>query len=271
MLLGLRDKPLGTFDLIVDALGANSAVAPYFAQRTVLPYGALWANVPWPEGGPMSPNALEQRYHRASRMAGLLPIGRRTPDGPRLAAFFWSLRRRANEQPDYAGVPVDLAYPFVALTLLSASAANVRSGIFFAGFAAIVAWGLWRVRPPRYSTVLWSAMMATTIAVAWAGQLGLAEGQRALERVASAWFLDYLRRETDPYRSTTALGQVGELKLSSRIVLRVETATAPPTPHRASPSFYPSARARGKKGIQCRSRRGLEPVSPSYPFLHQTG
>jgi protein-glutamine gamma-glutamyltransferase len=143
--------------------------------------------------------------------------------------FFWSLRRRANEQPDYAGVPVDLAYPFVSLTLLSASAANVRSGIFFGGFAAIVVWALWRVRPPRYSATVWVGAVVTAIALSWAGQLGLAEGQRALERVASAWLLDYLRRETDPYRSTTALGQIGELKLSSRIALRVETAATPPT------------------------------------------
>jgi transglutaminase-like putative cysteine protease len=142
--------------------------------------------------------------------------------------FFWSLRRRANEQPGYAGVPVDLSYPFVALTLLSASAANVRSGIFFAGFAAMVVWGLWGVRPRRYPPVVWGGVMALAIALGWAGQLGLAEGQRALERAASAWLLDYLRHETDPYRSTTALGQVGELKLSSRIVLRVETGATPP-------------------------------------------
>jgi hypothetical protein len=142
--------------------------------------------------------------------------------------FFWSLRRRANEQPDYAGVPVDLAYPFVALTLLSASAANVRSGIFFVGFAAMVVWALWGVRPQRYSVAVWVGAVATAIALGWAGQLGLAEGQRVLERVASAWLLDYLHRETDPYRSTTALGQIGELKLSSRIALRVETAAAPP-------------------------------------------
>ena len=142
--------------------------------------------------------------------------------------FFWSLRRRANEQPGYAGVPVDLSYPFVAMTLLSASAANVRSGIFFAGFAAITVWALWGVRPRRYPRAVWGGMMALAIALGWAGQLGLAEGQRALERAATAWFLDYLRREADPYRSTTALGQVGELKLSSRIVLRVETDAAPP-------------------------------------------
>jgi len=142
--------------------------------------------------------------------------------------FFWSLRRRANVEPDYAGVPVDLAYPFVALTLLSASAANTRSGLFFVGFAAVTVWALWGVRARRYPTPVWIGMIAAALALGFAGQLGLAAGQRALERMATAWFLDYLRREADPYRSTTALGQVGELKLSSRIVLRVETPKTPP-------------------------------------------
>ena len=142
--------------------------------------------------------------------------------------FLWSLRRRANAEPDYAGMPVDLAYPFVALTLLSASAANVRSGLFFVGFAAITVWALWGVRARRYSTPVWLGMVAAALALGWAGQLGLAAGQRALERMATAWFVDYLGREADPYRATTALGQVGELKLSSRILLRVETPTAPP-------------------------------------------
>lgn len=137
--------------------------------------------------------------------------------------FFWSLRRRANERPDYPGIPVDLSYPFAALTLLSASAANVRSGIFFTGFAAVLVWALWGVRARRYPVAVWGGMVALVIALGWGGQLALAAGQRALERAASAWLLDYLRRETDPYRSMTALGQVGELKLSPRIVLRVET------------------------------------------------
>jgi salicylate hydroxylase len=81
------------FDLVVDALGANSPLAAATARRTILPYGALWANVPWPDHGPLLPNALEQRYRRASRMAGILPIGCRAPGEPPLAAFFWSLKR----------------------------------------------------------------------------------------------------------------------------------------------------------------------------------
>jgi transglutaminase-like putative cysteine protease len=144
--------------------------------------------------------------------------------------FFWSLRRRANERADYPRLPVDLSYPFVALTLLSASAANVRTGLFFAGFAAMTAWALWGVRPRRSPPALWALVMAIAIGLGWAGHVGIAEGQRALERAASAWFLDLVRRETDPFRSSTALGQVGELKLSPRIVLRVETTAGAPPP-----------------------------------------
>lgn len=152
--------------------------------------------------------------------------------------FFWSLRRRANDQPDYPGVPVDLAYPFVALTLLSASAANERTGVFFAGFAAMAAWALWGVRPRRYAPALWALVMAGAIGLGWAGHVGIAEAQYALERAASAWFLDLLRRETDPYRSSTALGQVGELKLSPRIVLRVEVPERTPPPARLREAAY---------------------------------
>jgi 2-polyprenyl-6-methoxyphenol hydroxylase-like FAD-dependent oxidoreductase len=47
--------------------------------------------VPWPEGTDFNPNALQQRYLRASRMAGVLPLGRMVTDGPPLAAVFWSL------------------------------------------------------------------------------------------------------------------------------------------------------------------------------------
>jgi len=89
----MSGRRLGSFDLVVDALGARSPLAAPRVRRKVLPYGALWANIPWPPEAAFNANALEQRYFRASRMAGLLPIGGSGPDQPRLAAFFWSLRR----------------------------------------------------------------------------------------------------------------------------------------------------------------------------------
>lgn len=83
----------GGFDLIVDALGANSPLATGIARRTALPYGALWVNVPCIEQWQGLPNALEQRYRRASMMAGVLPVGSCAPGEPPLCAFFWSIRR----------------------------------------------------------------------------------------------------------------------------------------------------------------------------------
>lgn len=84
------------FDLIVDASGARSPIAHDLlahqgSRRTELPWGALWATVPWP-GAPFDEGALEQVYRGASRMIGVLPCGAR-PDSPdRLATFFWSLK-----------------------------------------------------------------------------------------------------------------------------------------------------------------------------------
>ncbi|MEB2843635.1 FAD-dependent monooxygenase [Rhizobiales bacterium RZME27] len=79
-------------DLVIDAMGANSPLGHVPAKE--LGYGALWATVPWPEEGPFHPHELEQRYHRASRMAGVLPVGTAKDGAPRMATFFWSLRNR---------------------------------------------------------------------------------------------------------------------------------------------------------------------------------
>ncbi|MDV3458716.1 NAD(P)/FAD-dependent oxidoreductase [Sphingomonas sp. HF-S4] len=68
-------------DLVIDALGARSPLA---AGGRGLAYGALWATLPWQAG--FDPAALQQRYRRASVMAGVLPTGQGQ------AAFFWSLR-----------------------------------------------------------------------------------------------------------------------------------------------------------------------------------
>ncbi len=80
----------GPYDLVVDALGTRTPLAPPTGRE--LAYGALWASLDWPKDAGFDPHALAQRYERASIMAGVLPIG--TPPGATMpkAAFFWSLR-----------------------------------------------------------------------------------------------------------------------------------------------------------------------------------
>jgi salicylate hydroxylase len=78
------------FDLIIDALGAGTPLAPPTGRA--LAYGALWASLGWPEGSALNGEALEQRYVRASVMVGVLPIGRAPGSERPQAALFWSLR-----------------------------------------------------------------------------------------------------------------------------------------------------------------------------------
>jgi 2-polyprenyl-6-methoxyphenol hydroxylase-like FAD-dependent oxidoreductase len=77
-------------DLAIDAMGANSPIAAKAA--TELGYGALWATVPWPQDGRFRADELEQRYRRASQMAGVLPVGTANAGAMPMATFFWSIR-----------------------------------------------------------------------------------------------------------------------------------------------------------------------------------
>lgn len=90
--IGPDDRRLRPFDLVVDAMGANSTLSPPVARR-VLEFGALWINLPWP-GHPFDAGQLAQRYLGASRMAGVMPVGWVDSPAQPQAAFFWSLRRR---------------------------------------------------------------------------------------------------------------------------------------------------------------------------------
>ncbi|MBZ9908631.1 FAD-dependent monooxygenase [Mesorhizobium sp. BR115XR7A] len=84
----------GPFDLIVDASGARSKLRRCAGSAEAprpLTYGAFWASLGW-RGEGFDEHALLQRYHKASVMIGVLPIGRPEPGAERMAAFFWSLK-----------------------------------------------------------------------------------------------------------------------------------------------------------------------------------
>jgi 2-polyprenyl-6-methoxyphenol hydroxylase-like FAD-dependent oxidoreductase len=76
------------FDFLIDCLGMRSPLSAKPAE--FLEFGALWANVKTCDG--FAGDALEQRYERARKMAGVLPIGSVGEGGEQQAAFFWSLK-----------------------------------------------------------------------------------------------------------------------------------------------------------------------------------
>ncbi|MDI9239401.1 NAD(P)/FAD-dependent oxidoreductase [Lysobacter sp. LF1] len=82
----------GAYDLLIVADGAASSLRGVIAKPALdrpYPWGAQWCLVAqhdWP-----SRDELRQRYVRARRMAGLLPVGTRPGDPTPRLSFFWSL------------------------------------------------------------------------------------------------------------------------------------------------------------------------------------
>lgn len=176
------------------------------------------------EGG--GPRALALLFQRLPMLFALLVACQVYSTAGRvpLSAFFWALRRRARRE-GVASPEVDLAYPFVVLCVLAASAANARTPAFYLGLCALAAWALWPLRSPRVSRGGWAALLVAVAALGWGGQAVLHEGQAQLERLVFDYLFNLVkRRDADPFRSSTALGHLGELKLSDRIVLRVDPA-----------------------------------------------
>ena len=82
----------GPYRLVIDATGARSQLMAQLCtsdHARELAYGAFWATLD-AAAMPFAPNALEQRYDKASVMIGVLPVGRQAPEGRDKIAFFWS-------------------------------------------------------------------------------------------------------------------------------------------------------------------------------------
>ncbi len=96
--------PSPAFDLVVDASGWQTVFDD--AEPNILEFGALWASLPTQPDDPFAGNLLEQRYHRAAQMVGVLPIGKRKDQTSPEVAFFWSLRGDAYAK--WRDTPLDI-------------------------------------------------------------------------------------------------------------------------------------------------------------------
>lgn len=136
-----------------------------------------------------------------------------------LSALFLALRRRKPPPDTDPAQRIDIRFPYLAGCLLAASLAPVRTPWFYVGLCALGAWALWSVRPRRYVPALWGGLLLCVIGLGYAGHLGLNRLQLIIGDVVVDWLVT---SERDPYQATTAIGHIGRLKLSSRIVFRVK-------------------------------------------------
>ncbi|MCZ7641122.1 MAG: hypothetical protein M5U12_36745 [Verrucomicrobia bacterium] len=116
-------------------------------------------------------------------------------------------------------------FPFLALVLFASGASATRSPFFLPLCAAVVSWALWPWRNPRFRTPTWAGLLLLVLGITFAGQQGLLALRAAWQGLESRLAESSGEGRFNQQRNITALGSVGRIKQSGRIVLRVHTAS----------------------------------------------
>jgi transglutaminase-like putative cysteine protease len=137
--------------------------------------------------------------------------------------------RKSSQTTRSAGL--NISYPYFIVCLFSAGIhPNVMGASFFWGQCALIFWALWPLRSRRYGVPLWLGTLAAVILLGFSSQSGIGALQRILGGYNPQWFSRFLRQRADPMQTTTAIGQIGRLELSGRIVIRLWTEKHEPPP-----------------------------------------
>ena len=154
----------------------------------------------------------------------------------------WQKARRLG-RPLPAAKSVNISYPYFMLCLLAASFHSSEDETFFWGLCALLAWALWPQRSRRYGVVVWAGALAAAMTLGYNGQHGIGRLYRLFDNYNAPWFSRVAGGGADPMQSRTALGQIGRLKASNKIVIRLE-------PKAGSRARRPTGRAWTRNSIK---------------------
>jgi transglutaminase-like putative cysteine protease len=131
-------------------------------------------------------------------------------------------RRRKGESA-FAGRYFSISYPYFIVCLFSAGIhANNGSQTYFWGQCALIGWALWSLRSRRFGINFWVLALAVVIGLGFLGQFGINEAQRVIQNFNASWMARFFAHKTDVTQSMTSMGDIGDLKLSAKIVIRLQ-------------------------------------------------
>jgi hypothetical protein len=139
---------------------------------------------------------------------------------------------------------VNVSYLYFTFCLFSAGMhPNPETHTYFWGFCVLLAWALWPVRSRRFGVVVWLVAMALAIGLGRVSTHGIGLMNAYIEGYSGQWIVKLLSPKTNPDESRTSIGQIGRLKLSGRIVIRLEPKDGSVTPAYLREASYMHYRA----------------------------
>lgn len=130
-----------------------------------------------------------------------------------IGILFYSMRKR--ERVSY----LDFKLPYAAICLVGAGAVNDNSLVYFVVSTAVFCAILWSVRSKNSPITLWFMVISLAALLSFWGQIGLRQLHSIVEEQTVEWLTNW---QTDPFKSMTSIGDIGELKLSNKIEFRVK-------------------------------------------------
>ena len=142
--------------------------------------------------------------------------------GVKFTALFLSVRRAAARGHSTESRSIDLRYPFFLLCLISASGGREFTYAYYIGVCVLGGFAVWHHRPRTYRPVSFVVLMLLAMALGFGTYQSALKARWLLEPIMLDWFQNNFWRSRNPFRGYTAIGSIGRLKQSDRIILRVK-------------------------------------------------
>ena len=134
--------------------------------------------------------------------------------------------KRAKDTPKkhHMHRPMDFRLLYFAITLLGAATANSRHDAFFPLLCILTIWLLYFNRGQAFSNLSFCLMLILVVIMSFSGIKAMDSTHANFNRMVMGLWQEYFQNlGADPFKTHTAFGDVGRLKLSGKIIMRLRT------------------------------------------------
>ena len=134
-----------------------------------------------------------------------------------ITSFFFATRKKS-EMRFYETKEIDVSYIYAFSCLMSSAYANTKGSFYYFSVTAFFVWGLWPIRSRRTPLAGWILCLLIVVILGYEGQTGVRSAGRTISRWIMSYYAEYYN--LNPFKTYTALGEIGDLKFSDKIVIR---------------------------------------------------
>lgn len=149
----------------------------------------------------------------------VIVIAYSTTEEMTLDVLFYSLRRQKQKVTQHW----DMNYLLFTFCIL-ATATNKQDYSFYFPFSALlITLALMNIRSKRYKMSIWILLLSFSFLMAFGLQKGIRESHLELKQRAQIWLTNWVQQRNNPAKYLSAIGSVGQLKVSDKILFRVKS------------------------------------------------